>query len=158
MFASPQQEHAWFDRLLGEWTAKSECQMPDGSTHKGEGRLTCRSLGGLWLIADGAGEDPTSGPWSTQMTLGYDPAIERYVGTFIGSMMTHLFVYSGLVDSTGAKLTLDTEGPGFDGSSTAIYQDVIEVLSDDHWLLKSQTRSEDGQWTRFMEGHHRRIK
>ncbi len=92
------------------------------------------------------------------MTLGYDPAAGRYVGSFIGSMMTHMFIYSGSVDATGAKLTLDTQGPGFDGAGTTIYQDVIEIVSDDHWLLWSQTKGDDGQWNRFMEGHHHRIR
>ncbi|QDU90733.1 hypothetical protein Pla175_41440 [Pirellulimonas nuda] len=158
MFAKPQQEHAWLDRLVGEWTTSASCQMPDGSSHRSEGRLTCRSLGGLWLIADGAGEDPESGAWSTQMTLGYDPVVGKYVGTFVGSMMTHMFVYSGAVDASGAKLVLDTQGPGFDGVCVATYQDVVEFVGDDHWLLWSQMRGDDGQWNRFMEGHHRRIK
>ena len=33
------------------------------------------------------------------MTLGYDPQKKRFVGTLIGSMMTHLWVYDGALDA-----------------------------------------------------------
>ena len=46
------------------------------------------------------------------MTLGYDPVQKRFVGTFIGSMMTHMWIYNGTLDAAGKVLTLDTEGPG----------------------------------------------
>ncbi len=61
MFASPQKEHGWLDRLLGEWTAVSECRMPDGSTHKGEGRVTCRSLGGYGCLLTVGATTPLRG-------------------------------------------------------------------------------------------------
>ena len=32
-------------------------------------------------------------------TLGYDPAKKKYVGTFIASVMTHLWIYSGSLDA-----------------------------------------------------------
>ena len=38
---------------------------------------------------------PDGGPATMIMTLGYDPAKKRFVGTFIGSMMTNLWVYEG---------------------------------------------------------------
>ena len=52
MFAKPQSEHQWLDQLVGEWTFEHECQMPDGSTSNAPGKMTCRSLGGLWLICE----------------------------------------------------------------------------------------------------------
>jgi hypothetical protein len=48
-------------------------------------------------------------------------------------------------------------GPTFaDEGKLAKYQDVIEVVSDDHRILTSQVLAEDGQWQRFMTSHHRR--
>ena len=76
---------------------------------------------------------------TTMATLGYDPQKQRFVGTFIGSMMTNLWVYDGSLDASERVLTLDTEGPGMTGDGkTAKYQDIIEILSADQRTLTSR--------------------
>src|SRR6185295_16595790 len=83
----PQQEHKWLQRLVGEWTYEHEASMgPDQPPMKGTGTESVRSIGGLWTV--GEGEMPDGSPATTIMTLGYDPQSKRFVGTFIGSMMT----------------------------------------------------------------------
>ena len=91
------------------------------------------------------------------MTLGFDPQKDRYLGTFVGSMMTHLWIYDGQLDGSGRRLVPDVEGPKFDGSGMAKYQDIVEIVGRDHWILKSQMLGDDGQWHQFMEGHHHRM-
>ena len=39
----------------------------------------------------------------------------------------------------------------------AKYQDIIEIVSDDHRTLSSQILT-DGKWHRFMTAHYRRRK
>jgi hypothetical protein len=69
--------------------------------------------------------------------------------------MAHLWPYEGTLD--GNVLTLDNEGPSFSGDgTTAKYQDVVEVVDDDHWVLRSRVLGADGKWTDFMEAHYRR--
>ena len=63
------------------------------------------------MIAEGRGQMPGGGTGTTVMTLGYDSARQRFVGTFIASMMTHLWVYKGVLNDAGTELTLETEGP-----------------------------------------------
>ena len=100
---------------------------------------------------------PDGGPATTLLTLGYDPAKKRFVGTFIGSMITNLWVYDGALE--GDVLTLDAEGPSFaDPNKTAKYQDIIEIVSDDHHILYSQVQTDNGQWKRFMTAHYHRMK
>jgi hypothetical protein len=102
---------------------------------------------------------PGGGIGITQMTLGYDPLKKRFVGTFIGSMMTHLWIYDGVLDAAGKVLTLDTEGPSFTDPTKMIkYQDIIEIKNADYRILSSQTLGEDGQWHPFMTAHYRRKK
>jgi len=154
----PQAQHQWLQRLVGEWTSECECQTGPGQppqVHRGTDSV--RMLGGLWAVCDGTGEMPGGGTGYTIMTLGYDPVRGRFVGTFVGSMMTHLWLYDGQL--TGNVLTLDAEGPSFtDPGKMAKYQDVIEIVSDDHRTLTSQVLGEDGGWTRFMTAHYRRTK
>ena len=104
--AEPQKEHEWLHKLVGEWTYESG----EGS-EKFEGSESARSLGGLWVLVEGRGEMPGGAPATTLMTLGYDPQKKRYVGTWIGSMMTHLWVYDGELHAAGRVLTLHAEGP-----------------------------------------------
>lgn len=157
MFEKPQQEHQWLEHLAGEWVFESECHFTPGeSPQKGEGYTTCRVLGGLWAILEGGGDSPESGAWSTIMTIGYNPLKKKYQGTFLGSMMTHLWIYDGTLDSSGKKLVLDTEGPKFGESAMAKYQDIIELENDGQWKLWSQMQDENGNWTKLMEAIYRR--
>jgi hypothetical protein len=91
------------------------------------------------------------------ITLGYDPAKGKFVGTFIASMMTHLWLYEGSLDASGKVLTLDAEGPSMAGDDgMAKYQDIVTVENDNHWTLSSQMQGPDGQWVKFMTAHYRR--
>jgi hypothetical protein len=160
MKAEPQKEHQWLDKLVGEWTYEHEAASEPGKTpEKFTGTETVRSLGGLWVVCEGRGEMPGGGASTTIMTLGYDPAKKRYVGTFIGSMMAQMWVYEGEMDPDGKVLTLDTEGPSFTAEGkTAKYKDSIELKSDDHRVLTSRFQDDDGNWHELMTAHYRRTK
>src|SRR5690349_22514050 len=147
MFSEPQKEHRWLDRLVGEWTSESECSMgPDQPVMKTQGVEVVRSLGGLWIVAEGEGEMSDGGAAKSIMSIGYDPQSKRYVGTFIASMMSHLWIYNGSLDAAEKVLTLDADGPDFAGKSTAKYKDSIEFVDDDHRIMTSRVLGEDGTW------------
>jgi hypothetical protein len=158
MKIEPQKEHEWLHRLVGEWTCEAEATMEPGKPpEKSSGTESVRLLGGLWILAEGQGEMPGGGHATMMMTLGYDPQRKRYVGTWIGSMMTHLWVYDGSLDAAEKVLTLDAEGPSMAGDGTmAQYRDVIEFKSADHRVLTSHLRGNDGAWRSFMTAHYRR--
>ena len=160
MNTEPQKEHQWLHKLVGEWTYETEATMEPGKPPvKCGGTESVRSLGGLWILAEGRGEMPGGGPATMIMTLGYDPGWRRYVGTWVGSMMTHLWMYDGALDAAERVLTLDSEGPSMVGDGTmAKYRDVIEIKSDDHRLLTSHLLGDDGTWSRFMTASYRRKK
>jgi hypothetical protein len=156
----PQSEHAWLQRLVGDWVFEGEASMgADAPPTKMAGSESVRSIGGLWTMGEGHGEMPDGSPAVTFMTLGYDPQTKRFVGNFIGSMMTHMWIYNGALDADRRVLTLDTEGPDFSGApAMARYQDLIEFVSNDHRILKSRLQDKDGNWHQFMTAHYRRKK
>lgn len=158
--AEPQAEHKWLQKLVGEWTCEGEGVMEPGKPPvKFTSTESVRSIGGLWIVAEGRGEMPGCGSSTTIMTLGYNPQKERFVGTFIASMMTHMWQYSGSLDPTEKILTLDTEGPSMtDQGKMEKYKDVIEIHSDSHRVLTSHVRDENGNWRQFMTAHYRRNK
>jgi hypothetical protein len=159
MFEKPQAEHRWFEDLLGDWVAEGECVMgPDQPPLKTTGRATIRTVGGLWFITETEGVGPDGNPYQTVATLGFDVKRGKYVGTFIGSMGSYQWVYEGALEETGKQLVLDCDGPGFDGASMAHYQDIVEKVGPDHWVLRSRVQLEDGSWNSFMQSHHHRVK
>lgn len=154
----PQAEHKWLQKLVGQWTFEHECSMgPDQPPMKNAGTETVRSLGGLWTIGEGVGEIPGGGSSVSIMTLGYNPATQKFVGSFIASVMTHFWPYEGTLDLAKNTLTLDSEGPSFtDENKTVKYQDIIAFVDDNHRTLSSQCLDEHGQWQKFMEAHYYR--
>lgn len=158
MQAKPQNQHHWLQKLVGEWIYETEATMgAEQPPEKATGTESVRSLGGLWILAEGQGEMPGCGAATMIMTLGYDPHKQQYVGTWIGSMMTHLWVYDGKLDADERVLTLDSEGPAMTGEGKmAKYRDAIEFKSDDHRVLTSHMLGDDGQWHNFMTANYRR--
>lgn len=158
MHAKPQDEHKWLEQLVGEWEVQMEASAgPDQPPTVHPGTDSVRSLS-VWVVCEGTMPMP-DGEGRTVMTLGYDPAKGKFVGTFIGSMMTNLWVYEGTLDASGKVLTLDADGPSFaDPTKTAKYKDAIEIVSPDHRILTSRFQGDDGTWHHFMTAHYRRKK
>ena len=152
--AKPAKEHAFLQRLVGDWTVT----MEGGDDHPGmDWTETVRSLHGLWVVGEARGEVPGMGAVSNIITLGFDPAKGRYVGTFVTTMMTHLWVYEGAVDASGNNLVLQTEGPDMTGAAaSASYEETIAFLDENHRTFTSRTRGADGRWSTLMTMHYRR--
>ena len=158
MNTEPEKGHHWLQKLVGEWTYEGEATMEPGKpAAKFNGTESVQPLGGLWIQANGKSEMPDCGTALMVMTLGFNPQTQRYVGTWIGSMMTHLWLYDGELDAAEKKLTLNSEGPAMGTpDKMAKFRDVIEIVSDDHRTLSSHTLGDDGEWHSFMRADYRR--
>jgi hypothetical protein len=154
-------QHAWLHQLVGEWQFEGESVVAEGEpAMKSSGTESVRKLGDAWVLCEGRG--PMGGGLAlTQFTFGYDPAKGQFVGTFIGSMMTHLWIYDrGELDAAGRTLSLNAEGPAFDKPSgtMAQYRDSIEIVGPDERILRSHLKGPDGNWTLFMTLRYRRTR
>jgi len=161
MNTQPEKEHGWLQKLVGEWVYQGEALEPGKPLWKFEGRAVVRSVGGFWIIAEETGDMPGGGPAQMQMitTLGFNPRTGRFVGTWIGSMMGHLWVYEGFLDESQRVLTLDSEGPSMtEEGKMAKYRDLIEIESDDRRVLRGNFLGADGKWQEMMSSHYRRVK
>lgn len=153
--AEPQAEHRWLQRLVGEWEYESSWTDESGSTHTVRGTETVRPIGDLWVMLEGRGEMPGGGEAVTVMTLGFDPQKRRFVGTWIGSMMTWLWIYEGQLE--GDTLALQSEGPDMTKQgATARYKDVVVLTDDDHRTLTGNMQGPEGSWVPMMTAHYRR--
>lgn len=150
MNIKPEKQHEWLKQLLGEWTI-SDHSSGDGAECLSMGTEKVRALGDLWVLAEGTGPMPDGGTAFTQMTLGYDPAQGAFVGSWVGSMMTHQWIYRGELDSTEKILTLNSEGPDMeDPTKITRYRDIIEFKDANTRLLSSEHLTGEGEWKRFM--------
>jgi hypothetical protein len=156
--AEPQAEHLWLEKFLGEWESEGEADMgPESASEETSGEETVRSLGGLWVVAEGRGSMPDGGDAEYVMILGFDPIDARFVGTWTGSMMTHHWIYEGDLDDDSDELTLYAEGPDMSAAGgTAMYKDVHTFTDDDHRVLRSYMQNKEGGWRQFVEVRYRR--
>lgn len=156
MKAEVLEQHAWLRQFVGEW--RVEMPAPDGSTTIGTESVA--KLGDNWVVFDSSAPIADGAVMRMRMTLGYDPAQQAFVGSWIGSMMNHLWIYrGGTLDAAQRLLSLPSEGPAFDGSGRIVqYRDEIEIVSPDERLLHGNTLGDDGRWVRFMTARSTRIK
>jgi hypothetical protein len=160
MHVEAQAQHRWLQQMIGDWTYESQCAMhQDQPPAKASGRETVRALGELWTIGESVGSMPGGeGEARMQIALGFDPARQKFVGTFIGSMMPQLWTYEGTLDEAGQVLTLEAEGPSFTGEGSALYRDIVTLRGPDERQIASTVRGEDGSWTELMTATYRRVR
>lgn len=160
MMTDPTPQHRWLQQLIGEWEFTSECSCgPDAPPLKSKGSERVRTLGDLWVIGEGGGEMPGGGAMNFIMSVGFDPAKNKFVGSWIASCMGMMFVYEGDLDESANTLTLNTTGPSFeDPTKTARFQDIVELHGKDRRVLRSRFQGPDGGWTDFMRAEYRRVK
>lgn len=154
------EEHGWLKQFVGEWESKAKGPAGPGEPEvECTGSIKSRMLGNLWVVSE-IEVDLHGSKMKGLQTIGYDPKTKKYVGTWVDSMMNHLWKYEGSVDATGKILTLEAEGPNFmgDGTKMAKFRDVYEFKSKDQIAASSQMLGEDGKWVTFMTGTSVRAK
>ena len=110
------------------------------------------------MVCEGKGELPGGAAATWLMTLGFAPDAGRFVGTWILSTMTHLWIYDGGgLDPAGKVLTLRVEGPDLSGERKMVkYEDRFEFITDDHRVMSSCALGDDGKWREFVTTRCRR--
>lgn len=160
MTPTPEPQHEWLKRFVGEWKFEAECMAEPGKPPvKATGTESVRMLGDLWFIAEGQGDMPSGGPMRSVMTVGYDPGKKRFVGSWVCSVMASMFVYEGELDTAANRLPLNTTGPNpMEPGKLGTFQDVLEIHGPDRRVLWSQVRNDDGTWTKMMSATYTRVK
>jgi hypothetical protein len=159
MKADPTREHKWLQKFVGDWTYETEAAMEPGKPPvKMTGSESIRPLGEIWVQGAGTSQMPDGSPAETQITLGYDPLKKRFVGTWLGTMMAHLWVYDGELSADERTLSLNSEGPSMtEEGKRANYRDVFEFKNDNLRTLTAYVQGADGEWSQFMTlDYHRK--
>lgn len=156
---APTKEHAWLQKFVGNWEAEADIIMEPGKPPiKSKGTETVRPIGGFWILSEGKSEFMGM-KFDHVLTLGYDPAKQKYIGTWFDSMNSYLWKYEGTVDSTGKILTLEAEGPcPKEPGKISKFKDTTEFKSDNHRVFTSSMLGDDGKWSTFVTVDSRRKK
>ena len=151
-------QHRWLQQLVGEWSCKAEMTMEPGAAPMTmESTESMRAIGGLWVVGEGKA-DFAGMPFTSILTLGYDPAQGKFVGSWIDTIQTHMWTYTGSLDDAKKVLTLEAEGPNhLDPTKTQKYRDAIEIHGPDHKTMTSSALGPDGKWTTFMKAEYKRV-
>ena len=154
----PVKEHELLQKFVGEWESEGEAFMvPGQAPTKLKGVESSRLIGGFWFVAQVKSTVPDF-PYEQILTIGYDPAKKRYIGTVVDSMTSHLWQFEGTFDVTGNILTWETEGPVPSPETPSKFREVTELKSPDHKVFTSSIRGPDGSWNTIMTINIRRKK
>lgn len=152
----PAKEHQWLQQLVGEWESEVHVFVPGQPVMTNKGTETVRAVGGFWTVSENKGSMMGS-PFTGLLTLGYDPASGKYIGTWIDSMSSTFWKYEGKLDESKTKLTLETTGPSCtDPTATAEYRETLELKGKDRKVFESHVKGPDGSWTQMMRIEYRR--
>lgn len=145
----------WLKQFEGEWVVKS-ASPGEESGSAGTSKMSSRTVGSFWIVSEQRGQVGAM-RYEAVQTIGYDSTKKQFTGTWVDSMMSHTWHYSGSLDATGKKLTLDTEGPDWrDATKHRSYRDVFEFKSKDEIATQSQVLNADGTWETFMTSQIKR--
>ena len=93
-----------------------------------KGVESSRLIGRFWFVAQIKSTVPDF-PYEQILTIGYDPAKKKYIGTAIDSMTSHIWQFEGTFDVTGNILTWETEGPVPSPQTPSKFREVTELKS-----------------------------
>jgi hypothetical protein len=117
-----------------------------------------RALGEHWFIAEGQAT-LVDMPMQSLMTLGFDPAKGKVIGTWIDSVSGFMWHLEGTLDASGTVLTLTAEGPCMaEPGKLTKYRDVIEFKSTNHRVVTSSVLQPDGTWRAFGSVEAKRVE
>jgi hypothetical protein len=153
----PDKEHHLLGKFAGEWESEGEVIAPGQPPSKIKGVESSHLVGGFWFVAQIKSTLPDF-PYEQILTIGYDAAKKKYIGTVVDSMTSHLWQFEGSFDATGNILTYETEGPVPNPQKPSKFREVMELKSPDHKVFTSSILKPDGSWETMMNINIRRKK
>jgi hypothetical protein len=160
----PTKEHEWLRQLEGSWAGEIDMLIDPMNPAKPlekplRSKFTENTtlLGGWWALAAFKGE-VMGETFEGRGQYGYDAEKKKYVGTWIDSMMPHLWQYEGSLDPSGKVLTLEAMGPDCMNPTAQLkYRDVHEIVDRDTRRMSSAVQRE-GKWVPMMRAELKRTK
>lgn len=157
--ATPGEEHARLDALVGEWTTTGKFWMGPGK----EPEVSKGTGSSKWIMGKRFIKEDFTGKWMGQPftgmgILGYDKVKKEYTSTWIDTMGTGVMSSSGHYDSGKNHLVMDTvfACPMSDGEKKG--KAVTRIISKDEHVFEMYDIAPDGTELKMMEIVYKRKK
>lgn len=150
--AKIEKQHDWLKQFVGVWESNGEMPAVEGQPAGGslKGTTSFRMIGELWLVSE-MKMDMNGFSMRGLQTIGYDSKNQKYIGTWVDSVMNHMWHYTGKVDESGKRLDLEADGPDMmNPAKTAKYRDSYVFKSPDEIMTESFVMGPEGEWITFM--------
>lgn len=142
----PGKQHEFLKQFEGSWDCTAKFMMEPGKPmmeSKGTETATM-GLGGFWLSFEYKGE-MMGAPFTGRGTMGYDQQKQKYVGTWIDSMKSGLFISEGTGDEHGKVFTMIAQGYCDSEGKSITMKQVYEIKDKDSWTLTFLSPNPDGK-------------
>ena len=113
----PTEQHTELLKGVGEWKGTLTAFMPGAPSDPVEATETVEGIGPFWIQTRFECEWMSS-PYVGTGCVGYDPAKQKYVGTWIDSTSTHIALMEGEMDPKTQTLVMRWNGPDPSGKMT----------------------------------------
>ena len=145
---TPQPEHKFLERLVGEWKYEKLSIPAEGAEpdNLGTGTVTVEMIGDFFVVSRWSGSLYEMDYQAVQV-LGFDTAQKKYSGTWGDSFMSHRWELKGIVDATTSELPLEASGPGPSGG-TMTFRERYQFHSADSITIIGEMKQGD-QWISF---------
>jgi hypothetical protein len=142
----PGRQHETLKQFEGSWDAVSRFMTEPGkpmAESKGV-EIASMGLGGFWLTYEYKGE-MNGASFTGRGTMGFDQQKQKYVGTWIDSSKSGLFLSEGTADDQGKVFTLIAQGYCDAQGKAITMKQVMELKDKDTRKLTFLTPNPDGK-------------
>jgi hypothetical protein len=142
----PGKQHDALKQLEGTWDAVSRFMTEPGkpmAESKGV-ETASMGLGGFWLTYEYKGE-MMGAPFTGRGSMGFDQQKQKYVGTWIDSMKSGLFLSEGTADDSGRVFTMMAQGYCDSQGKAITMKQVMELKDKDTRTLTFLSPNPDGK-------------
>lgn len=148
----------WLKQFEGNWavlsTSKAVGSHPAMTT---KGNIESKPLGKSWIVNEHSG-DLGGMTFNAVQTITYDTDTKQFSGSWIDSISSFKWKYSGNLSETGKRLILNAEGPDWTSpDKMRQYRDIYEFKSTNEIAGSSEMLNDDGEWESFMTSTITRI-
>ena len=142
----PGKQHEALKQLEGTWDAVARFMTEPGkpmAESKGV-ETASMGLGGFWLITEYKGE-MNGQPFTGRGSIGYDQQKQKYVGTWIDSSKSGLFLSEGNADDQGKLFTMIVQGHCDTQGKAITMKQLMEIKDKDSRKLTLLSPNPDGK-------------